>query len=286
MPRLGIWTVRVALVLFVGAAAVPLCRAGDKVAVGRTWPADQQISVDQIDHRAWNTLLAKYVDDQGLVNYEAWKASQTDVTALDSYLQSLSRADPQRQAAREAKLAFWINAYNAVTVRGILREYPTTSIRNHTAKVIGYNIWDDLLLHVGARQYSLNQMEHDVLRKMGEPRIHFAIVCASIGCPPLRNEAYEPARLDTQLSGNARRFFAQRRNFAYDAAHNTIWVSSIMKWFANDFGADSAAQMARIAPYLPDEHARRLATSGAASVTYLEYNWKLNDQKTAAAATR
>ena len=279
MPRLPIFTLSVTLVLVVSTILAPACCAGNKVNVGRSWPADQQVSMDQVDHSAWNALLSRYVNDQGLVNYTAWKAAPADIAALEGYLQALSQAIPQQRASRDATLAFWINAYNAVTVRGILREYPTKSIRNHTAKVFGYNIWNDLLLTVGNRQYSLNQVEHEVLRKMGEPRIHFAIVCASIGCPPLRNEAYEAKQVGAQLSDNARRFFASRRNFAYDPAKNQIWVSSIMNWFAGDFGGDTAAQMARIAPYLPDDTARKLATSGNASVTYLDYDWKLNDQK-------
>jgi len=152
--------------------------------------------MDQIDHRSWDALLKRYVNQRGNVDYQAWKQSAADQRALDAYLAHLSSANPNAQALGAAKLAFWINAYNAVTIKGILREYPTSSIRNHTAKLFGYNIWDDLLLTVGGKPYSLNHMEHEVLRKMGEPRIHFAIVCASISCPRLLNEAYTASRLE------------------------------------------------------------------------------------------
>jgi len=145
-------------------------RAGGAATLGVSVPAGQQLSFDQINHAPWDALLRKYCDAQGFVNYQAWQRSNQDQQALDNYLSQLSRAAANRPAAPAAKLAFWINAYNAVTIKGILREYPTTSIRNHTAKVFGYNIWDDLLLQVGNRTYSLNQMEHEVLRKMGEPR--------------------------------------------------------------------------------------------------------------------
>ena len=164
------------------------------------------------------------------------------------------------------------------TIQGILREYPTSSIRNHTAKFIGYNIWDDLLLFVGDRQYSLNQIEHEVLRKMGEPRIHFAIVCASVGCPKLRNRAYTAQSINKQLASNTQAFFADRTKFKFDARTNQIQVSPILDWFEEDFGTTRAEQMATIAPYLPSESAQRLAKSGTARVSYLQYDWALNDQ--------
>ena len=149
-------------------------------------------------------------------------------------------------ATREAKLAFWINAYNAVTVHGILREYPTTSIRNHTAKLFGYNIWHDLQLYVGGTAYSLDTMEHQILRKMSEPRIHFAIVCASIGCPRLLNEAYTADRINEQLEINSKDFFARAQNFRYDQSKKQFYVSAILDWFGEDFGNSQAEQLRRI----------------------------------------
>jgi len=118
-----------------------------------------------------------------MVDYRRWNASQEDRQALDEYVVHLSAANLEEKASRNSRLAFWINAYNAVTMYGILREYPTSSIRNHTAKVVGDNIWNDLKLDVGGRLDTLNDMEHKILRKMGQPGIHFAIVCASVGCP-------------------------------------------------------------------------------------------------------
>jgi hypothetical protein len=254
--------------------------AGGAGTVGTSVPAGQQVSLDQIDHAAWDALLRKYCDSQGFVNYQVWHKSKPDQQSLDNYLSHLSKANPSRPSTPAAKLAFWINAYNAVTIKGILREYPTTSIRNHTAKVFGYNIWDDLLLQVGDRTYSLNQMEHEVLRKTGEPRVHFAIVCASIGCPSLLNQAYSAENLEKQLVFNTKRFFANRDKFQYLADRSSIEVSPILKWFAEDFGTDQAAQLRTIAPYLPDQTAQALAASGQATVSYLSYDWDLNDQAT------
>jgi hypothetical protein len=255
--------------------------AGSKVTVGRAFPANQQVSYDQVDHAPWDKLLKKYVDVQGHVAYQAWQDSASDSQALDAYLNSLSRANPQAQASREAKLAFWINAYNAVTVKGILREYPTTSIRNHTAKVFGYNIWKDLLLTVGNHTYSLEAMEHQILRKMGEPRIHFAIVCASHSCPRLLNEAYLATRLEEQLVVNTRTFFANGENFRYDAQGRRFYLSAILSWFSGDFGANQAAQLKSISPYLPSQAASAAANANSVSVSYLDYDWSLNELKTA-----
>ena len=252
--------------------------AGEKWTVGQIWPAGQRVSFDEIDHASWNMLLARYVDERGNVNYTAWKENTADLRALSAYLAHLSQADVERRSSRAAQMAFWINAYNAVTIRGILREYPTDSIRNHTARVLGYNIWHDLLLQVGDSTISLDDIEHSVLRPMGDPRIHFAIVCASRSCPKLHNEAYTADRLDEQLADNAREFFANPLHFRYNAQRGTMQLSSILDWFGEDFGSNQREQLATIATYLPDDASRRLALSGSARVSYLDYDWGLNDQ--------
>ena len=207
----------------------------------------------------------------------AWLDSTNDLQLLDQYLAQLSQANPKAAASTPAKLAFWINAYNAVTVRGILREYPTRSIRDHQSKTFGYKIWHDLLLTVGGQGYSLHQMEHEILRPMGEPRIHFAIVCASIGCPPLLNAAYTAQDLETQLTSNSKRFFADPTKFSV-TAQGELRLSKILQWFPKDFGPNQAAQLQTIAPYLPTSEAQNLAKSGRARIGYLEYDWRLNDQ--------
>ncbi|MEM6329366.1 MAG: DUF547 domain-containing protein [Planctomycetota bacterium] len=249
------------------------------VLVGKTAPASQRVGYDRINHTPWDELLRQYVDDQGRVDYRGLKASAESVAKLDAYLAHLSSVDPTRPARRESELAYWINAYNAVTVKGILREYPTTSIRNHTAKVWGYNIWKNLKLRYADAAINLNDIEHEVLRKRGEPRIHFAIVCASIGCPRLLNQAYVPARLDEQLTANAQNFFAQPQNFQIDRAGNTVRLSSIMSWFATDFGKDKRAQLDAIRPYLPSDDAREFVAGSGVSVAYLDYDWGINEQK-------
>jgi len=236
------------------------------------------VPLDRVDHSIWDRLVRKYVDRDGMVDYAAWKATEADRAALRQYLATLGAGDPAAQTTKEGKLAFWINAYNALTVQGILEVYPTSSIRNHTAKLVGYNIWNDLLLPVGENKHSLNQIEHEILRKLDEPRIHFAIVCASIGCPRLLNRAYTPEELETQLTENTRDFFSRKQNLQVDVANRRVQVSSILDWFGEDFGATPKKGLGRLAEYMPDENAKRLIASGDFSVAYLDYDWSLNEQ--------
>ncbi|MFT7641658.1 MAG: hypothetical protein ACI9G1_003409 [Pirellulaceae bacterium] len=253
-------------------------QAGEKQYLGGKWPSDQQISMDQIDHSTWNQLLQLYVNGDGNVNYRQWKSNAAHVMALDQYLSSLSQASPNKQSERASQLAYWINAYNAVTIRGIIEVYPTKSIRDHTARLYGYNIWHDLLLVVGDKGVSLDEMEHKILRPMKEPRIHFAIVCASKSCPKLSNQAYLPKTIDKQLNDNAVDFFSSPRNFKYSPGQ--FQLSSILKWFAEDFGSSQRAQLQYFGPFLADAQARSAATAGRGSISYLGYDWDLNDQKT------
>jgi len=270
------------LLMAVGAAAaiaviMPSVSSAEPPA-GKTWPQGQWVSIDQIDHKPFDELLSKYVDDDGYVDYQAWHTTSSDRQKLKSYLDSLSRADTRKQASQEAKLAFWINAYNAVTIEGILRVYPTDSIRNHTAKLFGYNIWKNLPLIVGGGQYSLEDIEHKILRKMGDPRIHFGIVCASVGCPRLLNEAYTAEHVDEQLDRNAKDFFSRKKNLQVDERSRTLKLSAIMDWFGSDFGSSQAQQLQAIRKHVP-EPAARLIGAGNVRVAYLDYDWGLNDQR-------
>jgi hypothetical protein len=237
------------------------------------------ISMSEIDHDAWNQLLQAYVDEAGGVNYAALKASAEDSKVLDDYLTHLSMASLTKRSTRQERLAFWINAYNAVTVKGILQEYPTTSIRNHTSERRGeYNLWKSLMLNIGGQQASLDAIEHKVLRPMGDPRIHFAIVCASKGCPRLLNEAYVAESVETQLDANALHFFSVPQNFQYDVRRRTFKLSAILKWFGTDFGQGQAAQLKAIAKYLPTQEAQDAANANSVRLSYLKYSWDLNEQ--------
>lgn len=273
------WSVALLIVITVGIVVLVAVRR-PTVLVGRVWPAAERVAIGDVPHQAWDELLRRYVDADGFVDYAGWKQSSDDLRRLDDYLSALSRADDARNATSAERLAFWINAYNAVTVRGILREYPTTSIQNHVARVWGYNFWRDLKLIVGDRRYSLGEIEHSILRRMNEPRIHFAIVCASRGCPRLLNEAYSADRLDEQLSRNTLAFFADPAKCSADATQNELHLSPILDWFAADFGASTPAVLQRIVDWLP-ESAQAIARSKDVRVKYLDYDWSLNDQATA-----
>jgi len=271
-------TVASFVVLSIGALGYLLvggATASAKEPLGRNWPAAQLVSMDNVDHRPFDALLKKYVDDDGFVNYGAWRNSTSDRQALQAYLTTLSSASSSVEATHDAQLAFWINAYNAVTLEGILQVYPTDSIRKHTSKLGGYNIWKDLPLLVGGRTYSLDDMEHQVLRKQGDPRIHFAIVCASVGCPRLRNEAYTAERIDEQLADNTRDFFSRAQNLQVKG--NSLQLSSILDWFGSDFGSNVNQQMKYLRPYFPAA-AQQVASRSNAQVEYLDYDWSLNDQ--------
>jgi hypothetical protein len=275
------WKVATLLALLLAAGGLVACwaLARPEVHVGGPSHASNQPSVAEIDHDAYERLLQNYVDDRGLVEYERWKATSVDVQVLDDYLASLGSVDLGKTASNEARVAFWINAYNALTLKGILREYPTSSIRNHTAELIGYNIWKHLLLWVDKDNYSLDDIEHKILRKLGEPRIHFAIVCASIGCPPLADRAYTAQDLDKMLTANAVRFFAQPSNFRADPGQRAIRVSQLLKWYGTDFAPTPAEQMRMLRAYFPAPEAFDWIDASPITVEYLEYDWSLNDQK-------
>lgn len=242
---------------------------------GQSWPANQWVSIDQIQHTTFDGLLKKYVDQNGMVNYKAWHQNAQDRQALTGYLAQMSRANPNQPARREAKLAYWINAYNAVTLEGILRVYPTSSIRNHTAKVVGYNIWKNLIFTAGDTRVSLEDIEHKILRKMNEPRIHFAVVCASIGCPRLLNEAFIADRLEQQLVVNTKDFFGRQQNL--QVGNGVLRLSQLISWYGSDFGSTQQQQMQVLSPYFPPS-AQNLVHNGNYSLQFLEYDWNLNSQ--------
>ena len=268
------------VVVIAATSAIAWRESHPTVLIGRAWPTAERVAIGDVPHQAWDELLRRYADADGFVDYTGWKQSPEDLQKLDEYLAALSQADEARDATAVQRLAFWVNAYNAVTVRGILREYPTTSIQNHVARVWGYNIWRDLKLSVGNHRYSLGEIEHSILRTMNEPRIHFAIVCASRGCPRLLNEAYAAERLEEQLSRNTLAFFADPTKCSADAAKNELHLSPILEWFAADFGASTPAVLQRIVNWLP-EAAQAVARSQGVRVNYLDYDWSLNDQATA-----
>ena len=220
-------------------------------------------------HEKWTALLQKYVSPAGKVNY---KGIRTDKVKLDGYLAILSRQKPGKNWSKNETLAFWINAYNAFTVKLITDNYPVKSIKdlNPSVSVIFVNtVWDKKFFSIGGEKMSLNNIEHGILRKMQEPRMHFTIVCASVSCPKLLNTAYEAATLDNQLNKAARDFLADNTKNQVSAAKPKL--SKIFDWFSGDFNANGKSKIEFINQFTT------VKIDKNANIGYLDYNWNLNE---------
>jgi len=268
MTRIG----QVFLGTLVFCAAIGGARAG--AAAGGA--AQEAATSTRVDHTALDTLLARYVDDAGRVRYAAWK--RDDDAALDAYLEAMRAVDPSALADTRETLAYWINVYNALTIDAILHFYPVASIKDKVSP-LGYNVWNDYTIEIAGRKRSLDDIEHKILRKLGEPRIHFAIVCASIGCPALRAEAFTAAKLEAQLDESARAFFASREHLRIDLDARVVRLSPIFDWFGEDFGGSDAAKLAFAARYVAGDAERSLLGAKTARLEYLDYDWRLNEAK-------
>jgi hypothetical protein len=232
-----------------------------------------------IDLRIWDELLQRYVDDLGRVNYRRWKAEGADV--LRAWLESLADVDLADFTDADARLALWLNAYNAIAISQVLEVYPIASIR---PKVLGIPNWLSFLdfftrsnTIVGgkkySKKYSLNQIEHAILRpEFAEPRIHFALVCASVGCPLLRRGAYFPESVRTQLEADASRFIHNPDKVRYDAQKKTLYLSKIFKWYEEDFVKAAGSVAEYVGGYLGPE----AAVGDGWAIVFLPYDWNLN----------
>ena len=231
------------------------------------------------DHSAFDALLAQHVDSAGLVDYRAFEADPS----FDRYLEGLADADLSTLDADE-RLALWINAYNAWTIRLINDEDRPESIKDIN-KTLGFlstgGAWRVRFADVAGGTWTLDEIEHEVIReRFDEPRIHFALVCAAIGCPPLRAEAYTGARLDAQLDDQARRFLLDTpEKNRVDVEDGTLYLSPIFDWYEDDFGGSDEAVGRYIAQFLPAGPERDLLESGDFDVEHTDYDWSLNDQR-------
>jgi len=218
-----------------------------------------QYAPEVFDHGVWNTLLQKNVTEAGNVNYKTFKS---DRATLSNYIKSLSENMPNKSWNEEDKLAYWMNAYNAMTVDLIIRNYPIKSIKDIKKP------WDQRLWKLGKKWYNLNEIEHQILRKMNEPRIHFGIVCASFSCPKLQNEAFTSSQLEKQLTKATEEFLSdnKRNNITPDR----IKLSKIFQWFAKDF-----KQNGSLIDFL--NKYSDISISSDAKKSFKDYNWDLND---------
>lgn len=230
----------------------------------------QQANTQPVSHEIFDTLLKKHVDASGLISY---KGFETDRMQLDEYLTVLTSNPPNDEYWTESeKLAYWINLYNAFTIDLILDHYPLASIKDIGSKVqvpFVNTPWDIKFIEIDGEKYDLNNIEHNILRKIfEEPRIHFAINCASMSCPKLRKEAYVAVKLEQQLQ-------EQAVDFLNDPARNRITpeqaeISKIFQWFNGDFTKNGSLR-----EFLNQYAGQRILEE--ADIDYMDYDWSINE---------
>lgn len=220
-----------------------------------------------ITHEKLTEVLKDYVATDGMVDYAGLAQ---DSLRLNDYLALLETRHPNKSWTSDERMAYWINAYNAFTLRLIIRNYPTESIKDLAGSIYKINTpWDIRFIYIEGYDYDLNNIEHDILRKeWDEPRIHFAVNCASISCPILRNEAYEAATLDAQLDDAARQFIndPKRNTITADA----IEISKLFKWFKSDF-----TKKGDLIDFLNRYSSTTINAN--ASIDHKDYDWSLNE---------
>lgn len=221
-----------------------------------------------VDHTPWDAFLTDYVveDDSGvnLVRYRA--VTDEDRAALDAYVDALQEVDVTTLNA-DAQFAFWINVYNAVTVQAIMDAPGIKSIRDIDS------VWDVKEVTVNGIDLSLNDIEHRIIRPVyGDPRVHYAVNCASIGCPNLARKAYTGETLDAMLDAAARAYVNHPRGINVDG--RKVFASKIFGWYREDFGADEAAVLEHVRAYA--EPALRDALGGRTKINDYGYDWGLN----------
>ena len=219
------------------------------------------------DHSVYDRLLRKHVSATGTVSYTGLAGDRKE---LQGYLKGLERADFSKYG-REELLALIMNAYNALTLDWILENWPLESIRDT------HKPWKEKRHKVGGATVSLDFLEHQLLRVpelFDEPRIHFGVNCASIGCPPLRNEAYVGAKVRNQLEDAAVK--ALRQKGQLEVRDGRVWVSMIFSWFGDDFRRGDSDLAKFLIPRVPAAAAEILRKEGEGSIRYLDYDWSLN----------
>jgi hypothetical protein len=256
------------------------------------------ISGGAIDYGQYAAVLSQFVDDNGLVNYEGLKENPEHLDAFTGQLADLDRTTYEACTTNQ-KIAFWINAYNGLTLKLIVGHYPIESSvlrsvvypKNSIMQIPGR--WTKVTFEVMGKPMTLDGIEDGVLRaQFDEPRIHMALVCSALSCPPLRREPYTGQKLDEQLDDQARKFLANRNRFRIDRDSRMVYLSSIFKWFGEDFvarygrggppglhGEKTRAVINFITRYVSDSDAKFLS-SGDYEIKYLDYDWTLNEQPT------
>ena len=234
------------------------------------------IQAKPFDFSDWGVLLKKYVRpnkiDGVLFNAVDYSELRLD-GSFSKLVNNLTLYSPQNLKSHDGKLAFWINVYNVFAVKIVADNYPVQSIKDVGG--LFKSVWKLEAGIVGGKRYSLNEIEHQILRKMEEPRIHAAIVCASISCPDLSKDVFDSKNINKQLDSTMRSFLANSgKGMKVDAHGKRIFLSLIFDWFEEDFKI-SGGVLKFLEPYIPLNY-QQVLKSRSPSISYLSYNWSLN----------
>lgn len=272
--KLTIQSLLVSLIAALVLVAVPATAELDS-AVINLWQEHDQASQIKVDHGAWQATLNAYLVDEhpsGVNRFDYAAVSKADKEALSAYVVSLQAVDP-RALNKDEQLAYWINLYNAGTVSVILENYPVKSIRDIRPNVFAFSRgpWDHAYFSVVGADITLNDIEHGILRPIwNDPRLHFVLNCASIGCPDLAKSVFTAANTQAQLESAAHAFLQHPRAVLFDDGR--LKLSSLFDWYADDFGSNQAEILEFISQYadlaeLDDRH--------DVEIEY-HYDWTLN----------
>jgi len=261
-------------------------------AMAKSDEKSEAAAFDYVDYAA----VLKQVDEKGLVDY---RRIQDDPNSLNRFLQSLSQLSPKRYESwsKDQQLAFWINAYNGLTLAAIVDHYP---IKSNALKSLAFpknsilqikGVWKKLTFKVMGRDLTLDHIEHGIIRKeFTKPQIHMALVCAALSCPTLRSEPYRTETLESQFEDQARHFASDSKRFKIDRTKKVVYLSKIFKWFGKDFvdrflpesgfqghSSQKRASLNFMSLHLNDAGADYLRTQ-TYRVKYLDYDWSLNEK--------
>jgi hypothetical protein len=244
------------------------------------WIEHDPYSTTTIDHGPWGRLLMRYlsVAADGVNRFRYAAVSPSDRQALSAYVKSLESV-PIRRYSKEEQLAYWINLYNAATVDVVLAHYPVESIRDIDISpgIFGVGPWGKKLFIIEGEEVSLNDIEHRILRPIWpDPRLHYALNCAAMGCPNLQPQAFSPDLMEEMLESAAHAFINSPR--AVWPTEKGIAVSSLYAWYEEDFGGSDAGILAHLRSYAEPELRQRL--SGVTRIDDHDYDWALNGTKT------
>jgi hypothetical protein len=230
---------------------------------------------EDFDHSKFDQILKTYVDTEGRVDYNGIAVDKM----FNGYIRSLETAMADA-LSRDGQLAFWINAYNAVTIDKVIKWKPKKSVRETVLPGVwtGTKFFRSREHTVAGQRLSQDDIEHEILRKrFQDPRIHFAIVCASSGCPPLPQVAYTAENVQARLEDETREYLHSKRGIQIDYVENTIMLSKLFDWFAGDFESKSGSVVNFIKPYLDDKAMAFLDRKPKKS--YIKYDWALNSKE-------